>query len=158
MWATISGFLILIGLAGTVLPFLPGPPVSLAGLVLYGFATDFEKVGVTAILVFSSLTLLTILFDVFGPALTAKGYKSTGYGVAGALLGAVFGVVVLGPLGAFVGPFLGAFIGEILAPKAQIETAIRSAWGAFVGLLLGTIFKFIVTLAMAVYFAVSLFR
>lgn len=158
MWATISGFLILLGLAGAALPFLPGPPLSLAGLVLYGFATDFEKVGVTAIIVFSSLTLLTILLDVFGPALTAKSYKSTGYGVAGALLGAVFGVLVLGPLGAFVGPFVGAFAGEMLAPKVRVETAFRAAWGAFVGLLVGTIFKFVVTLAMAGYFVFSLFR
>src|SRR3989344_3639537 len=151
-WTILSGLLILIGMAGTVLPLLPGPPVSLAGLILYGFVTDFEKVGITGIIVFSSLTLLTILFDIFGPALAAKGYKSTGYGASGALLGAIFGVVVLGPLGAFLGPFLGAFIGEMMAPKAHVENALRSAWGAFVGLLIGTMFKLAVTLAMLVYF------
>src|SRR3990167_9554982 len=106
IWIILSGFLIFIGMAGTILPFLPGPPVSLAGLILFGFVTNFEKVGVTAIAVFSALTLLTILFDIFGPALATKGYKSTGYGATGALLGAIFGVVFLGPIGAFLGPFL----------------------------------------------------
>lgn len=158
MWTLISGLLIFLGLAGTILPFLPGPPVSLAGLILYGFATHFEKISITAIVVFSSLTVLTILFDVFGPALAAKGYKSTGYGATGALLGAIFGVMVLGPLGAFLGPFLGAFIGEMMAPKARVENALRTAWAAFVGLLVGTIFKLVVVLAMLAYFVFSLFN
>src|SRR3989338_8087403 len=157
-WTILSGLLILIGMAGTVLPLLPGPPVSLAGLILYGFVTDFEKVGITGIIVFSSLTLLTILFDIFGPALAAKGYKSTGYGVMGALLGAIFGVILLGPLGAFLGPFLGAFLGEILAPKAELHTALRTAWAAFVGIIIGTLFKLAVTLSMAAYFVISLFK
>ncbi|OGE81000.1 MAG: hypothetical protein A3E98_03785 [Candidatus Doudnabacteria bacterium RIFCSPHIGHO2_12_FULL_48_11] len=158
MWAIISGILILIGLAGTILPFLPGPPVALAGLIILGIATHFEKVGAVAISVFSALTLLTILFDIFGPALAAKGYKSTGYGVMGALLGAIFGVILLGPLGAFLGPFLGAFLGEILAPKAELHTALRTAWAAFVGIIIGTLFKLAVTLSMAAYFVISLFK
>lgn len=156
IWGLVSGFLILLGLAGAVLPFLPGPPLALAGLIIYAWATDFATIGVTALSVFAALTLVTILFDVFGPALTARGYKASKYGTIGAIVGGLAGVMVLGPIGAFLGPFLGAFAGELIAPKAQIPSALRSAWGAFVGFLLGAIFKFAITLGMLGYFITAL--
>ncbi|MBI4049244.1 MAG: DUF456 domain-containing protein [Candidatus Doudnabacteria bacterium] len=157
-WLILSGILILVGLAGTVLPLLPGPPVALAGLIILGVASHFEKVGAVAISVFSALTLLTILFDFIGPALGAKKYKSTKYGVYGAVIGAILGVLVGGPIGAFVGPFIGALIGELVFSQKEANSAFKSAWGAFVGFLVSTMFKLAVTLAMAVYFIFALFN
>lgn len=152
LWGIISGLLILLGIAGTVLPFLPGVPIALAGLVLYGYVTGWHGVSVTAIIVFSALTLLTFLLDVFAPALGARGYKSTTYGVVGAIFGAIIGVMTLGPIGAFVGPFVGALLGELLVSRSTADQALKSAWGAFVGFLVGTLFKLAVTLAMLAYF------
>lgn len=158
VWGVISGFLILLGTAGVILPFLPGPPIALAGLILMGVASNWEKVSPTAVVVFSSLTLLSILFDFLGPALGAKGYKSTKYGVYGAVLGAIIGVLTLGPVGGFIGPFLGALVGELYGSKGETERAFKSAWGAFVGFLVTTLFKLGVTLAMAAYFVFALFK
>lgn len=154
----LSGFLIFLGILGAVLPLLPGPPIALAGLILLGIVSDWQKVSPTAAIVFASLTLLTFLFDFIAPALGAKGYKSTSYGVVGAIIGAILGIVVLGPLGAFVGPFAGALLGELLGARAQMDTALKSAWGAFVGFLVSALFKLTVTLAMAAYFIFALFK
>ncbi|OGE83905.1 MAG: hypothetical protein A3B10_02140 [Candidatus Doudnabacteria bacterium RIFCSPLOWO2_01_FULL_44_21] len=151
----ISSFLILVGLVGTILPFLPGPPLSLAGLILYGWFTKFETVSILAVVIFSILTLFTFLFDIFAPALAAKGYRSSKYGAWGAVIGVLLGIVVLGPIGAFLGPFLGAFVGEFIAQRNH-QVALRAAWGAFVGILIGTIFKLTITLAMLGYFIIKI--
>lgn len=156
IYTLIAGVLILVGFAGAILPFLPGPPLALAGLIIYGFATDFTAVSVTAIIVFSILTAVSFVLDVFAPALAARGYKASSYGMIGSVLGGVFGMAVLGPLGLVLGPLAGGFVGEYLAaPDAQ--KALRTAWGAFVGFFVGTAVKFLVTLAMAIYFIFSLF-
>jgi uncharacterized protein YqgC (DUF456 family) len=152
-----SAIIILIGLAGTVLPFVPGPPLALIGLLVYAWFTDFQVVSVTGIVVFAILTLLTILFDVAAPALGAKSYKSTKYGVWGAVLGSIIGIVVLGPIGAFIGPFIGAFIGELMV-QPDHGRALHSAWGAFVGMLAGTLFKLIVVISMFAYFVIVVIR
>lgn len=155
--AFVSGLIIFLGAAGSVLPFLPGPPLALAGILLYAFITEFEKVGITAVAVFSVLTLLTILFDLFGPALVSRGYKSSKLGAWGAFIGTVAGFLVLGPLGILLGPFVGAFLGELLNMQTHHQ-ALRSAWGAFVGFLLGSIFKLLVALSMLFYFIIALLK
>jgi len=153
----LAAALILLGIAGAVLPFLPGPPLALAGLIIYGVATDFRAVSVTAIVVFSLFTILTLILDVVAPALGAKGYKASRAGVIGAFAGAVFGMFVLGPLGVILGPFFGGFIGEMMS-NANAHRVWRAAWGAFVGFLLGTVVRLGITLAMAGYFVLALFR
>jgi hypothetical protein len=153
----ISGIVILVGLAGTVLPFLPGPPLALAGLLLYGFVSNFETMSVSWIIALSVLTLLTFILDVFGPALVARGYKASAYGSWGAVIGAVLGVFVLGPIGIVLGPIVGAFLGEIIHGTTHRQ-AFRAAVGAFVGVLVGTLFKIIVTLMILVYFVISIIR
>ncbi len=152
----ISGLLLLTGLLGAILPLLPGPPLSLAGLVLYGLATHFTRISVTAVIIFSVLTALTLLLDILAPALGAKGYKASRGGTWGAILGAVFGLLVLGPAGIIFGPLLGAFLGEYLAVRNS-EQALGAAWGAFLGFLLGTAVRLGVSVAMAGYFVYALF-
>lgn len=147
----ITSVLMFLAFLGAILPLVPGPPLAFAGLLLYGFWTHFRAVTITALIIFGALTLLTIIFDIFAPALAAKGYKASRYGVIGALVGAILGMFVLGPFGIILGPFVGGFLGEYLA-KSDPSKAIRTAWGTFVGFLVGTIFKFIVTLAMVGYF------
>ncbi|MDP3741229.1 MAG: DUF456 domain-containing protein [bacterium] len=151
MWTTIAGILVVLGVAGAILPFLPGPPLSLAGLLIYGFATGFEKMSVTVVIVFAALTLLTIILDVFAPAMGAKGHKASHHGVVGSIIGAFAGLFLLGPLGIILGPFIGGFLGEYLK-RHDPQKAWHTAVGAFVGFLWGTLARFAVSLAMAIYF------
>ena len=155
--AIISGLLILAGTAGAVLPILPGIPLALGGLLLYAFVTKLSVIGWWGIGVFSLLTILTVVVDILAPVLGAKGYKATNWGTLGAVIGAFLGIFVLGPLGILFGPFIGAFIGEMLS-HANRERAFKAAWGAFLGFIIGSVFKVIVGLSMFVYFLVALLR
>ena len=153
----ISGIIIFLGLAGTLLPFLPGPQLSLLGLIIYGWFTGFEYVSVLWIVIFAILTLLTMLFDIFGPALGAKKQQASRQGVWGSVLGGLFGIFVLGPIGVLAGPFIGGFIWEFYASQNHGQ-ALRAAWGAFVAMLIGTMFKFAVSLGMTGYFILAIIK
>lgn len=153
----LAAILILLGIAGAVLPFLPGPPLALAGLIIYGFATDFSKVSITTVIIFTLLTILTLILDVAAPALGAKGYKASRWGIIGAFAGAILGMFVLGPLGIIIGPFVGGFVGEMIA-NPDSTRALRTAWGAFVGFLVGTVVRLGITFAMAGYFVYALIK
>lgn len=150
IWITlISGLLIIIGTIGAVLPFLPGLPVAYLGLIL--FAIFSKTVSVWALVVFGILTVLTILLDVFGPGLSAKGKKASNQAVMGAIIGAIFGIIVLGPVGIVLGPFLGAFLGE-MSYSANTAHSFRIALASLWGLLITSVFKLIVGVSMFIYF------
>lgn len=147
----ISGVLILLGIAGTILPFLPGPPLALAGLILYGFAVDFDQVSILVIVIFSILTGLTFLIDLFAPALGARGYKASRWGFLGAILGGFLGIFIFGPVGIILGPLIGGFIGEYISLRNTTQ-ALKVATGAFIGFLVGTVIKLAIVFAIAGYF------
>lgn len=153
----LSGLLIFLGIVGAILPFLPGPPLGLVGLIIYGFASNFSAVNIKTIVVFALLTLASVILDFIAPALGAKGYKASKWGMMGAFIGGVLGVIFTGPAGLIIGPFLGGFVGEFLKASSA-ERALKTAWGAFVGFLVGTLFRFAVTLAMAGYFIYALVK
>lgn len=152
-----SGGLIILGGIGSVLPILPGPPLSFGGLWLYAWYTNYQIITPTVLLVFGILTLLTFVVDLFSPALGARGYKSSKYGVIGSMIGAFIGVFILGPIGIVVGPFAGAFIGEMIHAR-NYEHALKVAWGSFVGFMIGSVFKIAVILGMLGYFIYALFQ
>ncbi|HEV8601167.1 MAG TPA: DUF456 domain-containing protein [Patescibacteria group bacterium] len=155
--ATITFLFLLVGLAGVVLPFLPGVPLAFVGLLIYAWATHFEQISVTAIIVFALITAATFVLDIVGPALGAKSQQASKYGVWGAVLGGFLGVIVMGPLGIIAGTLLGAFTGEMLVSNDS-DSALRKAWGAFVGLLIASLIKVIVVVGMMIYFIFILFR
>lgn len=153
--AVISGFLIVLGTLGAVLPFLPGLPLALVGLGLYAWFTD--EISIWGLVVFAILTLLTIVVDVLAPAIAAKGRKASRMGVAGAIIGGILGIFLLGPIGILLGPFVGAFIGESMN-AASGEHALRVAVASLFGLVIGSVFKLIVGTGMFIYFLIAIFN
>src|SRR3989344_7635855 len=148
IWTIVSGLLILSGIVGTILPFLPGAPLTLAGLLVYGLVTNFADFSGWMIGIFVALTLLTFLIDVFAPALGAGNKtKSSRYASVGAIIGAVLGIFILGPIGVLVGPLLGAFAGEFIVSR-DFDQAAKSARGAFLAFLIGTAVKLGIVFAM----------
>jgi len=149
LWPIVSGILILIGIVGTVAPFLPGPPLALAGLLVYGFATGFAGFSGWVIGIFIALTVLTFLIDLFGPALGAAGRRASRPAMFGSVLGTVLGV--FGPLGIVIGPLLGAFLGEFFLTGNPAD-ASRVAGRVFLAFVIGTAVKLGIVFAMAGYF------
>lgn len=152
----ICSILMVAGLIGVVLPFLPGVPLAWLGFFIYALVTGFNKISITATIIFSALMLFTLSLDFLAPVLGAKKYRASKYGLIGAFLGFIVGIIVFSFWGIIFGPFAGALLGELIA-KRHPGRALKSALGALVGFIAGTLFKTVVVLIMIGFFIVSLF-
>lgn len=131
---------LLIGLIGSVLPALPGPPLSYVGLLLLHF-TEQVQFSTTQLMIWLVLVLLTIVADYVLPVLGVKKWNGTKWGNIGCVVGTIAGLFLFPPWGIIVGPFLGAVLGELLFAKKDTSEALKAGFGAFIGFLLGTVFK-----------------
>jgi uncharacterized protein YqgC (DUF456 family) len=156
VFAIICAVLMLIGLLGVILPFLPGIPVAWLGLFIYAIGTGWERISITVIIVFAVLTALSLLFDLIAPILGAKKYKASKWGIIGTSIGLIVGVLIFNVWGIILGPLLGALIGELIAGKSG-EQAFKSALGALVGFIFGSLIKIILIMVMSGFFIASWF-
>ena len=138
---TIVGLLLVIlGLLGSVLPILPGPPAGFVGLLLVAVARRFsEPLTPVLIMTLALATLGVILLDYLLPVMMSKKYGATKWGVWGSVIGMVVGLF-LSPLGALLGAFVGAVIGEWIVHRKQ-RKALKAGFGVVLGSLLGTVLK-----------------
>jgi uncharacterized protein len=148
--------LVLVGLAGTVLPALPGAPFVFMGLVVAAWIDDFQKVGWITLGVLGLLTLLTAVVDFVASTAGAKKVGASPRALAGAAIGTVVGLF-FGIPGLILGPFAGAVIGELTVHRDLVRAG-KVGLGTFVGLALGAAAKLALTFAMiGIFVAVYLF-
>jgi uncharacterized protein len=141
----ILGFLLMLaGILGSILPVLPGVPISWLGLLMIYLAPSvpFDWVFLSITFV---LAALLYLLDYIIPAIGTKRFGGSRYGMIGATLGLLAGLF-FPPFGFIIGPFIGAFIGELLNIKTR-HNALRAAFGSFVGLLASVFMKLVATFA-----------
>jgi len=154
--AILCSVLLIAGLAGIVLPILPGVPLAWLGFFVYAIGTGFDRISITTTVVFSILMVLTLVLDLVAPMLGASKYKASKLGILGSFIGLMAGVIAFGFWGIILGPFIGALLGELVARK-QPEQAFKSALGTLLGFLAGSLIKIVVVLTMAGFFIASLF-
>lgn len=142
--------LIGLGLAGLVLPAIPGAPLIFFGLLLAAWTEDFVYVGLWTIVVLAVLALLTYGIDLWATMFGAKKFGASKYAVIGAVLGSIVGIF-LGFPGVIFGPFIGAVVGELSAQK-NLRQATRAGIGATIGLVLGAALKLAMAFAMIGFF------
>lgn len=132
----------LVGLVGSFLPILPGPPLSWLGLLLLyltkAIPDDWWVLGPTL-----AVAIIVFALDYIIPAIGAKKFGGTKAGMIGTTIGLIVGILAPIPGGIIIGPFLGALVGE-LSNKADKKTAVKAAFGSFLGFLTGTFLKFVV--------------
>ncbi len=145
--------LVLVGLAGTVLPILPGPPLVFGGLLLAAWTDGFGRVGWLTLSVLGSLTLLTLLIDLLAASWGTKRLRASPHAAIGAILGSVFGLIA-GFTGLIVGPFIGAVAGEYWA-RRDLRRAGKVGLGAWLGLVLGGAAKLALVFVMIGLFATA---
>ena len=143
-----------IGIAGSFLPVLPGPPLSYAGLLLLHFS-KYASFSTSFLVIYGIITVLILVADLWMPAGTAKRYGASRYGTWGASIGVVAGIFLLPPFGLIIFPFLGAFSGELLSGKSSRDS-LKAAWGSFLGFVLGIIIKLSLCLVMAFHLSKAL--
>jgi uncharacterized protein len=146
---------VLAGLAGLVLPALPGAPLLLAGLVLAAWAEDFAYVGPGMLVVLGILAVLTYVADFLASALGARRFGASSRAVVGAALGGLVGLF-FGLAGVLLGPFVGAVLGELSA-RRSLGDAGRAGVGATLGLAVGLALKIALAVSMLALFVVDRF-
>lgn len=155
LWWTIAAILMLVGLAGTVLPALPGVPLIFAGIVLAAWIGHFEAISVATLVILGVLTAIGVAADFVATALGAKRAGASRYGIIGAALGTVVGVFT-GLWGLVFMPLVGAAVGEFYAHRDALKAG-RVGLATWVGMLLGTAVKVAVALTLIGVFLVALF-
>jgi len=141
----IIGFiLMLVGILGSFLPVLPGPPIGWVGLLLLHLTTAIPQnwtfLGITG-----AVALVVVALDYIIPAMGTKKFGGSRAGMVGTTIGLLISLVfpVLGIFGIIIWPFVGALVGELIN-KADKKTALKAAFGSFMGFLTGTFLKFVV--------------
>ena len=153
----IGSILMLLGLAGSILPILPGPPLSFIGLFLLALLKHFSPpLTPTLVIVLAIVTILVIVMDYVIPLLGAKKYGASKWGVWGSVLGMAIGIF-WSPFAMLLGAFIGAVVVEWLVGKTKGE-ALRAGWGVVVGTLFATVLRLGVSGMMTYYFVLALIR
>jgi hypothetical protein len=145
----------LIGLIGSVLPFIPGSPLILLGAFIYAWYTDFLVVTWGTLVILLLLTVLSQILDYLASILGAKKFGASRWGMSGAFLGGIIGLFSGGVLGILIGPFIGALLLELLHGQ-DLPASLKIGLGTLVGFLGGAIGKIIIALTMIGIFLVKI--
>jgi uncharacterized protein len=154
-WWTLAIALILIGVAGTFLPGIPGVVAMFGGMLLAAWIDGFQRIGWGTVVVLGVLTALAFIADIVGSLLGAKRVGASRQALAGAAIGAVVGIL-FGFVGPIVAPFAGAVAGEWLA-RRRLDAAARVGVGTWIGLAVGALAKVALVFAMLAVFVTSYF-
>ena len=147
----ISGIILLLaGLAGCVLPALPGPPLSYIALLLLHF-TGEHQFSSKFLIIWLIITAVVVILDYMVPVWGAKKFGASKRGVWGSIIGVVLGLFIFPPFGIIIGPFLGAVIGEMTTGK-ETGTALKAGFGSFAGFMTGMLLKLVASGMMTWYF------
>jgi uncharacterized protein len=147
----LAALLVALGLAGLLLPALPGAPLIFLGLLVAAWAEDFAYVGWGWLALLGAIAALTYAVDFAATALGAKKFGASPRAMLGAVVGGFAGMF-FPPIGLVLGPFAGAVLAE-LSLRRDLEAAQRAGFGATLGLLLGGVAKLALAFAMIGLFA-----
>ena len=142
--------LLVVGLIGSVVPIIPGPPLSYIGLLLLQWSgnVDFSS----AFLWFwAVVTVIITLADYYLPVLMTQKFGGSRSATIGSILGLLIGLFFFPPIGLIIGSFLGALAGELLHNRTESAKAFKVALGTFLAFLFGTGAKLIISSVMLFY-------
>lgn len=153
LWIILGIILCIGGIAGSLLPLLPGPPIAYVGMLLQLFR-DPDPFTTRTLLIFAGVVVVSLVLDYLIPIWGTKKFGGTRYGAWGCTLG-FLAAFWLGPWGVIIGPFVGAFLGELIGGK-ESHKSLKAAFGSFVGFLLGSFLKIVVCFYMLYYIITSI--
>jgi len=149
-----STALIIVGLAGTVLPALPGTALVLAGAVLGAWVDDFTRVGYGTLALLAALAVISWVLEYVASLLGAKKAGASRLALVGAAIGTVAGLL-LGIVGVLFLPLVGAAIGEYLERRDHGQ-AMKVGVATWLGLIAGMLAKVVIAFVMVGIFVVAL--
>lgn len=169
--AILAFLFLLAGLLGSIIPVLPGPPLSFAGLLLLQWS-GYGNFSSAFLWLWAAITITVTIIDYLLPAWMTKRFGGSRIAVIGSVLGLIAGIIFYAPVGLLIGPFLGAFAGELInirinarrievngtdypeeVNNTNIVKALKVALGALFAFIVGTGAKLIIGSVM-IFFAV----
>lgn len=151
----IASILTLIGVIGAIIPALPGPPLSLAALVIVNLVLPGE-ISLTLLIVMTILCIVAAILDYLAPILLTRVGGGSKEAVLCTTLGLLAGLFFM-PLGLILGPLIGAFIGEY-SHSAHLGKALWVAFLSFLSFLFTTVIKLILTAVISYYIFLAIFH
>lgn len=155
LWVMVSTFF-LAGLAGSIIPGMPGPPIVFVGALTYGLLTGFAEIGWVILLVLGLLAAVSQFLDYLASAYGAKKFGGCSWGIWGSLIGGLIGFFLFTIPGMIVGLFAGAVIMELWKGKKDTRSALKVGGGSLLGFLGGTLMKVVFSLLMIGLFLVDI--
>ena len=148
----IAFVLLFLGLLGSIIPGLPGPPFSYIGILLIHFFTG-SQFSTSFLLTWAVIVILVFLLDYFMQVWGVKKFGGGRKAILGTFLGLFMGLL-FPPVGILIGPFCGAFIGAFLEVRGDNNRAFKIAIGSFIGFVTGTILKLVIS-SVLFYYAIN---
>jgi uncharacterized protein len=157
----IAILLVAIGIAGTILPMLPGVALVFAGLLLAAWHGGFDQVSILTMVIIGVIAAMAWAVDFVASIATAKKFGASKYALWGAGIGAVAGIAG-GVVGLIIGPAIGAIIGELITHQSTSKEATTKATtvgiAAGLGFVLALAVKIVLVLAMLAVFAYAYYN
>ena len=142
----VAFLLILVGVAGTIVPALPGIPMIFAGAWLIGYMEDYQYFGWGTLIALGVLTVISLIIDWVSQTMGAQKAGATKLGLSGAFLGTIIGIP-FGLVGIFLFPVFGAFIGEMSGHR-DMRKAGKVSWATWIGMIAGIAAKLAIAFIM----------
>lgn len=146
----VAGIFMILGLVGSFLPILPGIPLSWIGLLIFflipTIPMNYLFLGITLV-----IAIIIYILNLVIPAMGTKRFGGSKKGMIGATIGLIVGIFAPIPFAVIIGPFLGALIGELIN-KSDSNTAVKAAFGSFLGILTSSFMEFLVCFAYLILF------
>jgi uncharacterized protein YqgC (DUF456 family) len=150
----IAVLLMVVGVAGTVLPALPGIPLIFGGVLLAAWIDDFQRIGTWTLIVLAVLAAFGVAVDYVAAAISAQRIGASRQGIIGAAIGTLAGIFT-GLWGLVFMPLVGAAIGEFIAHRDALRAG-KVGVATWFGLLVGTAVKIAVAFTMIGVFVAAL--
>lgn len=148
IYLTIIAILLAVaGLAGCILPGLPGPPLNYFALLILQW--QYHLFTIPFLIGWGVVTVLMVVLDYYAPVWISRKLGATKAGITGSWIGLLAGIIFT-PIGMVAGMIAGAVIGDLIAGK-QLHEALRSGLGNAAGTLLSTGLKLIVSMVLTFY-------
>lgn len=142
----VAALLVLGGLAGSILPLLPGIPMIFGGLWLASFVDGYQHAGKWTLIIVAILGIIAMALDFIAGAMGAKRVGASKLAIWGALIGTIVGMF-FNVVGLIIGPFIGALAGELLNGNSVLRSTEVSI-GTWIGMLFGTLAKLVLSFMM----------
>ena len=146
-WMIVGIIMVVVGIAGTLLPMLPGVPLVFSGLLLIAWLDGFTKVSILTIVIIGVLALIAWAIDFVASIVTAKKVGASKQALWGTVIGGVVGLFFGGLAGIILGPAIGAMVGELMAHQDK-SRATTVGIAAGLGFVLALVAKWVITLLM----------